>query len=187
MRKRLEHITIFILRKIGRNMLENWMIAWLNSRWKVDWGKMMDSGDILTFMKIKKKNILSNLLICGKYFQEFLKDQWKSSRKYSQSFFYHKLKRYQKKQRNLLNLLRNSSELTQNVSELSNFVAITLSYKTKETIKLEVCFPTTWLKEEEERLSLILELKIWHPTSITSLKLTILKEVLSHLDSFTKN
>lgn len=186
-KKSLEHTTTFTHWKTERSISEVWTNVLSNSRWKIDWGKMMASGDISNFFKIKRKITPNKSWIYGKYSQEFLIDLSKFSRKSSQNSSSQKLKKSHKKQRSLQNLLRSLSELTQNVWELWNFAAITSSWKMKETTKFEACFPMTLLKEEEERPNSILELRTLHLTSITSSKLTIQKVVLSHLDSSTNN
>lgn len=186
-KKRLEHTTTSTHWKTERIISEIWTNVSSNSRWKTDWGKMMASGDTSNSLKIKRKITPNKSLIYGKSFQEFLKDLSKFSRKSSQNSSSLKLKKSLKKPRSPQNLLRSSSESTQNVWELWNFAAITSNWKMKETIKFEACFPMTWLKEEEERPNSILELRTLHLTSITSSKLTIRKVALSHLDNSTKN
>ena len=75
----------------------------------------MVSGDTSNSLKIKRKITPDKSLIYGKSFQEFLKNLSEFSRKSSQNSSSQKLKKFHKKQRSPQNLLRSSSESTQNV------------------------------------------------------------------------
>ena len=148
---------------------------------------MTDSEGTSSCLRTKKMTIPNKLLICGKFSQEFLKNQLEYSKKYFHNFFCQKLRKFQKKQKSHLSLLKNSSESTLNVWELYNFVEVILNLKMKETTKSEECFLMTWLKEEESKPSLTLALKTLPPILTINSRYTTQRVDYSHLATSINN